>query len=101
MPENKRSLQRYKRSFVLRNNSRRVVRNRTMSRDRGGVREATRPTNQRFAALHGLQDRVRTFLPAGEELYADGFWAHAIQQNLHFKEILLDLLLNSRGTESQ
>ena len=101
MPQNKGRLQRHQRPDVLRNEARGVVRSRTIGRDNGSVCEATCRTNQAFPTIHSLRDWASIFLPVRVQLDPYGFRVHIIKEDLNLKEILVTLLLNGRGTESE
>ena len=58
VPQNERSLKRHERSYVLRNETRRVVRNRATRRNRSTVRKGTCRSDQAFATIHGVRDWV-------------------------------------------
>ena len=62
MPQNERSLKRHERSFVLRNEARRVVSSRAICRKRSTVGESTCRSDQAFATIHSMRDWVLVFL---------------------------------------
>ena len=101
MPKNKRRLQRHQRSHVLRNEARCVVRSRAIGRDSCSVGEATCRTHQAFATIHGLCNWSRIFLCLRVEFDPHSIGINIVKKDLNLENILLALLLNGRGTESQ
>lgn len=85
MPQNKRRLQRHQRSYVLRNEARRVVRGWAIGRNNGIVCEAICRTNQAFATIHSVRDWVLLFLRLRVQLDPHGIGIDIIKKNLNVK----------------
>lgn len=101
MPQNKRRLQRHERSHVLRNEARCVVSSRASRRNQSSVCEATCRANQDFATIHGLRDWGSVFLRLSVEFDPYSIGVNIVKKDLNLKEILLALLFDDRGAESQ
>lgn len=85
MPQNERSLKRHERSYVLRNEARRVVRNRATGWNRSTVGEGTCRSDQAFATIHSLRDWDLIFLRLRVEFDPHGIGIDIIKKNLNVK----------------
>jgi hypothetical protein len=83
MPQNERSLKRHERSYVLRNEARRIVSNRTICRNRSTVGEGTVRSDEAFATIHGVPDWVLLFLRLRVEFDSHGVGIDIIQKDLN------------------
>ena len=86
---------------MLRNETRRVVSNRATLWNSRTVGEGTRCADQAFATTHGVRDRDLILLRLRVEFDLHGIGIDIIQKNLNVKQILLALLFDGRGAESQ
>ena len=101
MPQNERRFKRHERSYVLRNEARRVVSNRATRRHRSTVGEGICRSDQAFATIHSVRHWVLVFLALRVQFDPHGIGIHIIKKNLNVKHISLALLLDGRGAESQ
>src|SRR5580700_8075965 len=80
---------------------RRVVRRGTNRWNTRGVHESVCRTDERLAAIHGIERRSATILPFRVELYTNSAGIEIVQKKLHLKEVLPIALFNRGGSEPQ
>ena len=85
MPQNERSLKRHERSYVPRNEARRVVSNGATRRNRSTVGEGACRSDQAFATIHSVRDWVLVFLRLRVEFDPHGIGIDIIKKNLNVK----------------
>ena len=85
LPKNERCLKRHKRSYVLRNDARRVVSKRATRGNRSTVDEGTCRSDQAFATIHSVRGWVPLFLRLRVEFDPHGIGIDIIKKNLNVK----------------
>ena len=81
--------------------SRCVVRRGTNRWNTRGVRESVCRTDEKLAAIHGIERRRAAILPLRVKLYTNSAGIEIVQKKLHLKEVLPIALFDGGGSEAQ